>query len=158
MALLHRQTPRPLLIITPTEKEAKQCCRDLSFFAGAGKVFLYSPWEVVSTDLFAWQREVELSRSEVLCRLLAEEPVMAVVPVKALLQKVPPKKTVAAYIRPVAMGDFIDRDEWILHLLQGGYHRVSLVEGKGEFAVRGHVVDLFPPTAVAPLPSGVYRG
>ena len=151
MALLHRQTPRPLLIITPTEKEAKQCCRDLSFFSGAGQVFLYSPWEVVSTDLFAWQREVELSRSEVLCRLLAEEPVMAVAPVKALFQKVPPKKTIAAYLRPVAMGDFIDRDEWILHLLQGGYHRVSLVEGKGEFAVRGHVVDLFLPTASHPL-------
>ena len=151
MALLHRQTPRPLLIITPTEKEAKQCCRDLSFFSGAGQAFLYTPWEVVSTDLFAWQREVELSRSEVLCRLLAEEPVITVVPVKALLQKVPPKKILAAYLRPVAMGDFIDRDEWILHLLQGGYHRVSLVEGKGEFAVRGHVVDLFPPTASHPL-------
>jgi transcription-repair coupling factor (superfamily II helicase) len=151
MAMLHRQTPRPLLIITSTEKEAKQCCRDLAFFAGAGKVFLYSPWEVVSTDLFAWQREVELSRSEVLCRLLAAEPVMVVSPVKALLQKIPPKKTVAAYIRPVAIGDFIDRDEWVLHLLQGGYHHVSLVEGKGEFAVRGHVVDLFPPTAAYPL-------
>ena len=151
IALLHRQTPRPLLIITPSEKEAKQCCRDLSFFSGAGNVFLYSPWEVVSTDLFAWQREVELARSEVLCRMLAEEPVMVVVPVKAIFQKVPPKNDLAAYRRLVAMGDFIERDEWILNLLQGGYHRVSLVEGKGEFAVRGHVVDLFPPTAAHPL-------
>jgi transcription-repair coupling factor (superfamily II helicase) len=151
LAMLYQQSPRPMLIITPSEKDAKQLCRDLSFFAGAGKAFIYSPWEVVSTDLFAWQREVELSRCEVLCRLLAEEPIMAAVPVKALLQKVPPKNTIAAYIRTVAIGDFIDRDEWILQLLQGGYHRVSLVEGKGEFAVRGHVVDLFPPAESHPL-------
>jgi len=151
MALLHRELARPVLVITPTEKEARQLYRDLGFFAGEEKIFLYPPWEVVSTDLFAWQREVELSRSEGLCRLLAGEPMLAVAPVKALLQKAPPREVVAAYCRRICLGEYLDRDGFILSLLQGGYHRVTLVEGKGEFSVRGHVLDLYPPPAPGPL-------
>ena len=150
MALLHRRITRPLLIVAPTEKEARQLGRDLSFFSGAGQVFLFPPWDAVSTDLFAWQREVELARCEGLCRLLTGECPLMVVPVQALLQKLPSRQTISAYLNRVALGDFLDRDEWVLHLLQGGYHRVTLVEGKGEFAVRGHVVDLFPPLAPHP--------
>ena len=150
MALLHRQLARPVMVITPTEKEARQLYRDLSFLSGSESVFLYPPWDVVSTDLFTWQRETELARSEGLCRLLSGEPLLAVAPVKAVLQKLPPREDIAAFCRRVSLGDFLDRDTWILSLLQGGYHRVTLVEGKGEFAVRGHVLDLFPPTAPHP--------
>ncbi|HON22374.1 MAG TPA: transcription-repair coupling factor [Syntrophales bacterium] len=150
VALLHRRLARPVLLITPTEKEARRLCSDLSFFSGAGQVLHYPAWEVVSTDLFSWQRETELSRSETLCRLLTGEPLLTVASVPAVLQKTSPREDIAAYCRRISLGDFLDRDVWILNLLQGGYHRVTLVEGKGEFAVRGHVIDLFPPTAPYP--------
>ncbi|MDI9570305.1 MAG: transcription-repair coupling factor, partial [Pseudomonadota bacterium] len=150
MALLSRCLARPLTIVVPTEKEARRLCRDLTFFSGDGQAFLFPPWDAITTDLFAWQREAELARGEVLCRLLTGEAPLTVVPVKALLQKLPPRQDVSSYLKRIALGDFLDRDEWVLQLLQGGYHRVTLVEGKGEFAVRGHVIDLFPPPASHP--------
>jgi transcription-repair coupling factor (superfamily II helicase) len=51
----------------------------------------------------------------------------------------------------ISVGDTIERDELARRLAEGGYGRVALVEGKGEFSVRGNVVDLFPPPARHPF-------
>jgi len=54
-------------------------------------------------------------------------------------------------MQTVAIGDFLDREEFMKKLDEGGYRHVSLVEEKGEYSVRGHVVDVFPPSETRPL-------
>ena len=73
-------------MVNPTEREALDMARDMSFFLGPDRVLHYPPWDVVSTDLFAFQRDVELARLEVLCRLLSPSPALIVLSLKALMQ------------------------------------------------------------------------
>ena len=84
IAALSEQLGRPLVVLSPTEKEARETFQDLSLFLGSGKVLLYPPWDIQTTDMFALQRDVELVRMEVLARLLTDEPAVIVASLKAL--------------------------------------------------------------------------
>lgn len=69
------------------------------------------------------------------------------IPARALMQKVIPREVLEGYREWISVGDTRERDGLAQKLMEGGYIRVTLVEGKGEFAVRGNVIDLFPPVA-----------
>ncbi len=150
-ALLFRHLHRPLIVIVPTEKEAGVSFRDLSFFLGDEQTFLYPSWDLLTTDMFAFQRETELARLEVLHRLVYGEPAVVVISARALVQKVTPREVLEGYVEWISVGDSRERDELARKLIEGGYGRVTLVEGRGEFSVRGNVVDLFPPMSRHPL-------
>ena len=108
-------------------------------------------WDLLTTDLFAFQRETELDRLEAFHRLVYGHPAVAVLPVRALMQRVMPRGILEGYSEWVSVGDVRERDELVRKLTEGGYSRVTLVEGKGEFSVRGNMVDLYPPSAAHPF-------
>ncbi len=80
----------------------------------------------------------------------ATGPDIVVAPIKAVLQRLGPFRTAA---RPVvvAKGDRIDVEELVGELVAMGYRRESIVEHRGELAVRGGIVDVFPSTADEPV-------
>ena len=151
ISLIFRHIDRSLLVVSPTEREAKDTYQNISFFLGDDKVFLYPSWDIISLDLFTFQREVELLRMEVLYRLFAGEPAVIVVPLKALMQRVIPKDVFNGYLEFISLGDVIERDKLTSKLFAGGYSRVPLVGEKSEFSLRGYVIDLFPPHAARPI-------
>ncbi|HEX7535221.1 MAG TPA: CarD family transcriptional regulator, partial [Syntrophales bacterium] len=152
LSLISKHTNRTLIVIAPTEKEAKDIHQDISFFMdGENNAFLYPPWDSSSTDMLAFQQDVELSRMEILCSFVMEKETVVVVPLKALMQKVMPRKVLQAYIETISIGDMIDRDNLVQKLSQGGYKKVTLVDEKGQFSLRGHVIDIFPTTALRPV-------
>ncbi|PKN59990.1 MAG: transcription-repair coupling factor, partial [Deltaproteobacteria bacterium HGW-Deltaproteobacteria-11] len=151
LSCLFRETGRLLVVVVPTEREARAMEQDVAFFLGSDQVSLYPAWDALSTDLLAFQRDVELIRIGVLYRLLCGKLGVIVLPLKALMQKVMPRAALEDYIRTIAIGDLLDRDALVEKLVMGGYRRETLVEEMGEFGVRGHIVDIFPPTATAPF-------
>jgi transcription-repair coupling factor (superfamily II helicase) len=151
MALLFRQLRRPLIVISPTEKDAAAGVRDLSLFLGEDHAFLMPSWDLLTTDMFAFQRETELARLEVFYRLVYGGPAVVVIPARALMQKVIPRGILEGYVEWISVGDIRERDELVRKLVEGGYGRVTLVEGKGEFSVRGNIIDLYPPSAPHPF-------
>jgi len=151
IALLFRQLRRPLIVIGPTEKEAAACFGDIAFFQDQGQVFMLPPWDFLTTDMFAFQRETEISRLEALHRLAYGEPAVVVIPARALMQKVIPREVLEGYTEWISVGDTREREELVRKLSEGGYSRATLVEGKGEFSVRGNVIDLFPPMVPHPF-------
>jgi transcription-repair coupling factor (superfamily II helicase) len=151
LSRLVREIDRPLVVVVPTERDARDMEQDISFFLGKESVSLCPAWDVASTDLLAFQRDVELARIGVLYRLLSGRPGVIVLPLKALMQKVIPRAVFEDYTRTMAIGDVLDRDELLEKLRLGGYRRETLVEEMGEFGVRGHIVDIFPPTAPGPF-------
>lgn len=151
LSALFLKSVKTLILVTSTESDARREWQDLAFFLGAKQVFLYPPYDVRSADMFAFQRSTALSRMEILGRLFENRPALIVLSVKALMQKVMPHKAFAGYREVLSLGDFRDRDELAEKLLSGGYSRVSLVEEKGEFSVRGNIVDIFPPAAENPV-------
>jgi transcription-repair coupling factor (superfamily II helicase) len=150
-ALLFRQLRRPLIVISPTEKEADACVRDLLLFLGEDQTFLMPSWDLLTTDMFAFQRETELTRLEIFHRMMYGGPAVLVIPARALMQKVIPREVLEGYVEWISVGDIRERDELVRKLTEGGYGRVTLVEGKGEFSVRGNIVDLYPPSAPHPF-------
>jgi transcription-repair coupling factor (superfamily II helicase) len=151
LSRLFRETSRPLVVVVPTEREARTMKQDIAFFLGSDHASIYPAWDVASTDLLAFQRDTELARIGVLYRLLFGQPGVTVLPLKALMQKVMPRTVFEDYIRTIAIGDMPGRDALVKKLILGGYRRETLAEEMGEFSVRGHVVDIFTPTAPAPF-------
>jgi transcription-repair coupling factor (superfamily II helicase) len=152
VSLLSGQLRKTLVVVCPTEKEGRNIFRDVSFFLDGRmeKVSLYPAWDVLSTDIFAIQREMEISRMEIFFRLLEGKQSVVILSLRSLMQKVIPRPVFADYVETISIGDFIERDTLMAKLLAGGYNRVSLVEEKGEFALRGNVIDVFPPAATCP--------
>ena len=156
-ALLFRQLRRPLIVISPTEKEADACVRDLSLFLGEDQTVLMPSWDLLTTDMFAFQRETELARLEVFHRMMYGGPAVVVIPARALMQKVIPREVLEGYVEWISVGDIRERDELVRKLTEGGYGRVTLVEGKGEFSVRGNIDRSLSSVCPAPVPPGVLR-
>ena len=150
-ASIFRHLECPITVIRPNAKDAEGCLRDLSFFLGEEQVLMMPPWETVTTDMFAFQRETELARIEVLHRLAYGPPAVLVMPVSALMQKTLHRDVLDGYVETISIGDQKDRDDLAEKLLEGGYVREPLVQEKGEFSVRGDIVDIFPPYAPRPF-------
>ncbi len=153
VSILFKKIRKPLIVVSSRERDAGNIFRDISFFLNGddAEVFLYPAWDILSMDIFAFQREVELSRVEILFRLLSGKPSVVVLPLRSLMQKVIPRAVFGSTVETISIGDFIERDQLVLKLLAGGYTRVTLVEEKGEFSLRGHIIDVFPPLALQPL-------
>ena len=180
-ALAGATTRRPLLLAVPTGAEAERLARDLTQFLGAGAVELFPAWETLPFERVSPSLETMGRRLRVLWRLrqaarpdsasersrasrgerapadrvsrsAASEPVMKVVvaPVRALVQRLGPhvEETEPVAVRPGAQ---LDRDELVETLVRGGYRREYQVEARGEVAVRGSIVDVYPSTDDHPV-------
>jgi transcription-repair coupling factor (superfamily II helicase) len=152
---------RPVLVVTPTAAAAEQLAHDLEAFTpggGSGKVEVFPAWETlpferVSPDVSTMGRRLRL-----LWQVSGNSdgspttggPDIVVAPIKAVLQRLGPFRTAA---RPVviAKGDRIDTEELVSRLVAMGYRRESIVEHRGELAVRGGIVDVFPSTGDEPV-------
>ena len=152
LALLTEQS-RPLLIVVPTERDAEALCEDLSAFLGPRCVAHFPPWETLPHERLSPEAGTVGQRLQVLSRLTApdHDHLKAVVaPVRALLQPMDPRLAEREPIR-LTPGSSMGLDSLIEQLAALGYTRVSMVEHRGEFAVRGGIVDVFPAAADHPV-------
>jgi transcription-repair coupling factor (superfamily II helicase) len=144
--LLFRHTKKPILFLTPSKREALNAFRDISFFLGGDDVLLFPPWDLLPPDdVFSRQDEIAAGRAGVLTRALSGRPAVVVAPLSALMQRIIPVRIFEGYLENISIGDIRDREHLTEKLARGGYRRSPLVEGEGEFSVRGYIVDLFPP-------------
>jgi transcription-repair coupling factor (superfamily II helicase) len=151
VARLRPRLAGPVLVLTPTEQEAIAFRQDLALFLGDGEVLHFPPWDIRSMDPISPQRTLERTRLAVLSRLLEGESVVVVASLTAALQRTLPRELLLSWRQTLSMGDFIDRDALAVKLLEGGYEAFSLVEEPGQFSIRGHVVDIFPPARELPF-------
>jgi transcription-repair coupling factor (superfamily II helicase) len=150
-SLLFGRLEKTLLVVCPDEKTAEAFVRDLDLFLGRGKVLYYPPLDFLAIDMFALQKEEALARLAVMTHLQTGARAVVVTSMAALMQKVMPVSEFHQYLMILSTGDSLNRDRFGEHLLAGGYKRVALVEEKGEFSIRGNILDVFPPTETDPL-------
>ena len=150
-ALVAAESGRTALLVASTFREAEALTAELSGLLGAEQVAYYPAWETLPHERLSPRADTVGKRLAVLRRLTSNTPPRVVVaPVRSLLQ--PQVKNLAA-MRPVtvAVGQERDLTGLLADLVAAAYHRVDLVERRGEFAVRGGIVDVFPPTAEHPV-------
>ncbi len=164
----------PLLVITATGLDAERLGDDLSCLIAAeddraedlesggvvgalsGAVTVLPAWETLPFERVSPETETMGRRLAVLHALTASPdpilpapPRVIVAPVRAILQRLGPLSgTAPIVIRP---GQQVDVAELLPQLVAMGYRREHQVEHRGEFAVRGGIVDVFPSTADAPV-------
>ena len=144
-------TRRPILVAVPTRAEAERLSRDLQQFLPALDVEELPAWETLPFERVSPSLETMSRRARVLWRLRAGvPPAVVVAPVRALVQRLGPH---VEEVEPVVVrrGDQIDRDALVARLVAMGYRREYQVEARGEVAVRGSIVDVYPATDDHPV-------
>ena len=146
---------RTVLAIVATTREAQDLTQSLRGFLPAESVVEFPSWETLPHERLSPRADTVGQRLAVLRRLRHSEesdgPIRVVVaPVRAVLQ---PIVAGLGDLEPVAwnVGDEINVEDVLNKLVMAGYVRSELVERRGEFAVRGGILDVFPPTLDHPL-------
>ncbi|MBZ4014605.1 transcription-repair coupling factor [Streptomyces purpurogeneiscleroticus] len=158
VAALARDAQRPVLAVTATGREAEDLAAALRSLLPEDSVVEYPSWETLPHERLSPRSDTVGRRLAVLRRLAhpskddpATGPVSVVVaPVRSVLQ---PQVKGLGDLEPVALrsGESADLGEIVDGLAAAAYSRVELVEKRGEFAVRGGILDVFPPTEEHPL-------
>lgn len=143
----------PVLLVTSTFREAEESVATLKTWLGADAVCYYPSWETLPHERLSPRTDTVGRRMEVLRRLCGTEgevPQVVVAPVRSLLQ---PQAAGLGRVAPVrlAVGEEHDLTELATELVNAAYSRVDMVERRGEFAVRGGIVDVFPPVLEHPV-------
>ncbi|MFI9270633.1 transcription-repair coupling factor [Kitasatospora sp. NPDC052896] len=149
---------RPVLAVTATGREAEDLVASLRSLLPPDSVAEFPAWETLPHERLSPRSDTVGRRLAVLRRIVhpaADDvtagPVQVVVaPVRSVLQ---PQVKGLAELEPVALrgGESHDLEEVARRLSAAAYARVELVEKRGEFAVRGGILDVFPPTEEHPL-------
>jgi len=142
---------RPILLAVPTGTEAERLVRDLAQYLGADQVEHFPAWETLPFERVSPSLETMGRRLRVMWRLHSgTSPAVVVAPVRALVQRLGPH---VDEVEPVLLraGMQVDRDELVARLVAGGYRREYQVEARGEVAVRGSIVDVYPSTDDHPV-------
>jgi len=153
-ATLARATARrPVLLAVPTGAEAERVAADLRQYLGADAVELFPAWETLPFERVSPATETMGRRLRVMWRLRVggeHLPDVVVAPVRALVQRLGPH---VEAVEPIVVhaGARLDRDELVERLVAMGYRREYQVEARGELAVRGSIVDVYPATADHPV-------
>ncbi len=151
LAQAARHAPGPLLAVTATSREAEELAESLASFIPEEDIALYPAWETLPHERLSPRSDTVGSRLELLHRINAGDvPSIIVTPVRGALQ---PQLKGLGELEPIRLrrGDETDLPELAERLLGLAYQRVDLVEKRGEFAVRGGILDIFTPTAQHPL-------
>ena len=146
---------RTVLAIVATTREAQDLAQSLRGLLPAESVVEFPSWETLPHERLSPRADTVGQRLAVLRRLRhpdeSDGPIRVVVaPVRSALQ---PIVAGLGELEPVAwnVGDEINVEDVLNKLVMAGYVRSELVERRGEFAVRGGILDVFPPTLDHPL-------
>ncbi|GGP59674.1 transcription-repair coupling factor [Saccharothrix coeruleofusca] len=143
----------PVLAVTATGREAEELTSVLCDLIGHDAVAIFPSWETLPHERLSPRADTVGARLQVLRRLAHPEgnPLKVVVAtVRSLIQPMAPGLGELAPVE-LAVGSEHDFEQLLVRLAELAYTRVDMVEKRGEFAVRGGILDVFPPTAEHPL-------
>ncbi|MGD9681170.1 MAG: transcription-repair coupling factor [Candidatus Obscuribacterales bacterium] len=151
MSCLQHEIKRPLFLVVQDNHTAAHYLQELSYLSRY-KVLLYPASEVSPYEQVLSSPDNVASQMEVLQLLLSEpqEPYVVVVAARALMQRVLPETVLRSNILKFHVGQSIETEDLARRLVRLGYTRESLVTLRGEFSIRGDIVDIFPSSG-APM-------
>lgn len=138
---LCREKQAPALVIAADEQEAQSFCADIS--AMGLKALYYPARDFIFYDMAGRSHEYEHQRIHALFALQNKLCDVVVACIDGLLQYTIPSKSLRTATISAHIGDEIPLDKIVLSLVNAGYERTEQVEGTGQFAVRGGILDFF---------------
>ena len=146
----------PVLLVTATGREAEAAVAAIGDLLGDDQVALFPSWETLPHERLSPRADTVGRRLATLRRIAHPEldpagyPAVVVATVRSMIQPMAPH---LGEMTPVTLrlGDERDLTELVETLISLAYSRVDMVEKRGEIAVRGGILDIFPPTADHPV-------
>ena len=132
------------LIVCENELKAKNFYDDLKFFF-KDKVFYYPSKDVVFYSADVKSRDIIKYRFDVIKNILSGDKIVIVLSVEALFDRLVQKEIFEKFILNFKVGDILDIEDLSSKLVFMGYEKASLVEGIGQFSIRGGIIDIFSP-------------
>jgi transcription-repair coupling factor (superfamily II helicase) len=144
-----------VLFVAADDTRAQSALDAMKFFAPELSVLSFPAWDCLPYDRVSPKPDIESERMATLAALARRDknsaPAVVVTTVNALLQRVPPRETIAASSFFAKVGQNVEHDALVAFLVRNGYARASTVREPGDFALRGGIIDLWPPGTEEPL-------
>ena len=150
IAALHREVSRPLVIICQDDIAAKRMQEELKCFLGDAAPILPSR-ELTLYDAAVVSRAWEQKRLRQLFDLASGKTPIQIFTWESLSQRTMPPATLLRAAFRMEVGKEYPIDELLSRLTASGYTRCAMVEGPGQFAVRGGILDIYSPAADRPV-------
>ena len=131
---------KPICLLTYNEIQAKKLFEDIQYFTD--KVVLFPKKEIVTYDYIAESKDLPYKRIETLNEIQNRRNIIIVTTIEAVMQKIPAKETLYRNKLKFAIGKNYNLEEIKQKLVGLGYVRADLIEGRGQFSIRGGIVDV----------------
>ncbi|MEG1193108.1 MAG: transcription-repair coupling factor [Clostridia bacterium] len=143
LAALARDTGRPLILVTNSEQSAARCVQDLSQLLGEG-VMAFPAREVSFLRTAAASHDLGMRRLHALGMAVTGRLKALVVPADALMHRLMPKASFLAGMISISEGERMEPSVLMEKLTASGYERVDVAEARGQCALRGGILDVYP--------------
>ncbi|NLN93477.1 MAG: transcription-repair coupling factor [Candidatus Hydrogenedens sp.] len=151
---LAQKMDRSLLLITAGRIEAEALYDDIASYAGEESCVHFPAWEVSPDEIMEPADDIVAERMNALERMAdmteSNTPFYAVTSIQAFLQYVTPLHTLQKKMLRLQVGEEHPMEKLIDQLIRRGYKREVMVEQRGDFSVRGGILDVFPMSAELP--------
>ena len=137
---IHEFTKKPICILTYNEIQARKIYEDIKYFTE--NVVFFPKKDVVTYDYVAESKENLYERIDVLNKIKSKRGLIVVTTIEASMQKLPKKETLFKNELKIKVGNEYNLEDIKRNLLELGYVRCDLIEGRGQFSVRGDIVDI----------------
>lgn len=131
----------PVVIVTYNEIQAKKIVENLKVF-DKEKVVLFQKKEIVTYDYIAESKDLPYERIETLRKIEEKKNLIVVTTIESLMQKLPSKEVLFRDILQFKVGDICNLEDIKRKLVNLGYSRYDLIEGRGQFSIRGDIIDI----------------
>ena len=139
---------RNICIVTYNELQAKKIYKDLKYFSG--NVVYFPKREIASYDYVAESKDLPYERIETLNKIFEQEKsakknenrLIVITTIEAMMQKMISKEEVYKALLEFKVGKCFNLEELKQSLIHLGYERADIVDGKGQFSVRGGILDI----------------
>ncbi|NLA76718.1 MAG: transcription-repair coupling factor, partial [Clostridiales bacterium] len=143
---------RKALVVLPDEAQATRFCEDFNAFNGTrGGAYLYPARDFAFRPAEGQSREFEHVRLRALSKVLSGDFSVIACSAEAASQMTLPPGELKSRTFTIHSGDELSPEKIVSRLLAAGYVRADLVEGEGQFAQRGGILDFFPPESEQPV-------
>ena len=140
ISAISEKAKRPILLVTYNELEAQNIVKDFSFFTDKA-VFLPKK-EIITYDYIAESKNLPYERIDILNQIYKNKNIIVVTSIEALKQKIISKKELYKNTLKLKIGDICDLEVLKQKLVDLGYARFELIDGRGEFSIRGGIIDI----------------
>ncbi|MCA0433881.1 MAG: transcription-repair coupling factor [Proteobacteria bacterium] len=152
-SLVQAAGTRGLILVCLDDQQAATVAEQLSFFDKTLRVLRFPAWDCLPYDRVSPSGDIIAQRLAVLAALATpqQSPLLVLTTVNAMLQRTVPAGMVAKSSWSAAPGNRIDAARLQAFLADNGYSRTGTVVDPGDFAVRGGLIDIFPPGQSQPV-------